>query len=85
MMAKKTRVGAVLSGIAASVLVVLTAAPGIVDVLTLSRSSVEPTLPRPPEASALRHRDSRGLLRSMQHAHRAAVDRGWIGIPALDR
>ena len=84
-MTTKTRVGAVLSGIAAFVLVVLAAAPENVDVLTLSPGSVEPTLPRPHEAFALRHGDFRGLIRSMQHAHREAVDRGWIGIPALDR
>jgi hypothetical protein len=75
----------VFSGIAAFVLVVLAAAPWIGDALTLSPSSVEPTLPRPHEASALRRGDSHGLLRSMQHAHRESVDRGWIGIPALDR
>jgi hypothetical protein len=85
MTTKTTRVGGVFSGIAAFVLVVLVAAPGIGEVLTLSPSSVEPTLPRPHEASALRHGDSRGPLRSMQHAHRESVDRGWIGIPALDR
>lgn len=82
---KKTRVGPLFSGIAAGVLLVLGAASGIGDALTLSPTSVSPTLPAPHEARAMRTGDSRGLFRSMQHAHREAVERAWIGVPVVER
>jgi hypothetical protein len=74
-----------IAGLTAPLLLALSHPSGAWEAKAFYPTSVVPTMPEPADAKDIKHPESRGPIQEMQHAFRAASERGWAGIPAADR